>query len=358
MAGVNRVLDVVVGGDTHWTLSGRIRMTTGAAVPALRVEAWDDVYQAPAKTIYEEPYNGRDGVIEWRGVTGRVRMSVYVQDRLLLFREFPAASAPFEILLHPNELPSAGVRGRLVDARGGAARGGVWCDYGLWGASATLDPDGSFTFTSLPPGPQRIYHSLTGEWDKRQIVASCDLGASAVRDLGTLVVPDHGGFTASVTFEGRPVAGGSVRLVRAEGDTWGGVPIEDGRASASLPQGRYRLMVDQLGTQAAQEIDVVAGAMVHVGLELRRTLAAKVVLAMADSEVNHLWWATLVARREDGGFAAQFTAELVDGSQSFAVELPAGRYDLSVTAADGRRGTGVLDLRKNGASVTLPLGPR
>jgi hypothetical protein len=354
--GGETTVDVVVPLRKEWTLSGRVRMTTGEAVSGLRVEAWHDA-DAGNRDIYRESSTRVDGAFERPGVVGPVRMTVYVRDYPILFREVPAGSPPFEILLRPDQLPSATIRGRLLDATGAPTRGEVQCGYELGVASVTLDAEGAFAVTTVPPGRQRLFVTPEG-WDLSHHVATIDVSADAERDLGTIPLPRPSTIEARVTGDGRSVVGGTVQVAPAPSGDWTEFRIFEGSVSLVVPPGRWRLVADLLGARAAAELEVVAGTTNHVALDLRPTLAARVVLAMTEPRPDFLWRANLVATREDGTFAGAFRPWRIDGGWSFEIALPADRYHLSVTTTDDRKASGLLDLREGGAAVTLRLPPR
>jgi hypothetical protein len=191
-----------------------------------------------------------------------------------------------EVRLATSELPTAAVRGRLVEAGGAAVPyASVELVQAGWNSGWTIltDVDGAFAFDALAPGEVRIRartRALPGGFE----LLAAPLGARETRDVGDVVVPAGAALVVRVRAgDGGTV--GSLLVELASADPDGAALVQrwerDGATyTASAPVGDAVLRVQGGGFAAWCEPVCVppGGATVDVVLETAEATRLRLLL--------------------------------------------------------------------------------
>jgi RNA polymerase sigma-70 factor (ECF subfamily) len=146
-------------------------------------------------------------------------------------RKVAPDTADLTIRLGARDLPTAHLRGRIVDANGVAPEGSVSLlrDRVFSGAQVQIDPaTGAFAFGPMPAGRYRIsaWTKATGPLP----LGSVELQPEEERELADFVVQAGGELDFMVTdLEGKPVDTTQIGLHTALGDEIGGGVLERGK---------------------------------------------------------------------------------------------------------------------------------
>jgi hypothetical protein len=249
------------------------------------------------------------------------------------------------------ELPATGeLRGTVRDEQGRAlARVRVQLSAGGLQPGASAGDDGSFVFPALAPGSYRVT-----AWRGSELLRARDEGGDTVEvGVGTTTTLDLVFAAANGVIRGvvRDEDGGaladafvSARL-EAEGAPAGAAVRERWMSSGDRPRlseadgqftltglmpGRYTLLAQRRGGGEASSEHVAVGETVTLTIAAVGRISGRVVLpgGGAPEEFNvSVWDHATGFRRSDSNFRS-------DGAWGFA-ELPAGNYELEVSAAEG-----------------------
>jgi hypothetical protein len=161
-------------------------------------------------------------------------------------RRVAPETADLRILLGARDLPTARLRGRIVDMDGKPLEGSVSLlrDRVLTSDSVQLDPrTGAFAFGPISAGRYRVlaYTKATGQLP----LGAVELQPDEERVLADVVVQPGGEVDYTVTdVEGEPVDSRLVRLYTASGESISGGVLERGKGRlAGLQPGRYLVEV-------------------------------------------------------------------------------------------------------------------
>ncbi|MEZ5962503.1 MAG: sigma-70 family RNA polymerase sigma factor [Planctomycetota bacterium] len=265
------------------------------------------------------------------------------------------------IRLGERDLPSAYLRGRIVDAAGCPARGNVFLS-GTWSGvpSRALDANGVFTFG---PIPARRYDVGAFVDDVGQLALGfVALEVGEQRVIEDVVLQPTGDVEITVVDAAQsPVTAPHVRVYTAEGRTLNGCEIAQGHGRlARLQPGRYLIDVWANVTPPQilrGEVTVRSGQTAH--LEVRGCAAAPVTFAFVDPTAVADLSVRVSVRDPEGrlaGFAGTFPENLdpLRCGDSF----PPGVYDVACEASDGRRASARLTVRSpddnQALTITLP----
>ncbi len=349
------------GSTTRWdlvltpglTIAGRVLGPDGAPRAGVTVLRSDGTGDREVQTDAE----GRFTIPECSNVaTLRVIDDMQV---LLRAEDVQPGAADVVLRLTTANVPSAFVTGRVVDEQGRPVAVALlpWhpdSHMALhWRSHATT---GVFAIGPLRPGHYRL--DAEGERHGRLPVAEFELAPEQTVELGDLVLRAPGAAEFRVTVQGRPLPGGLLFLRRPDGSWAETLIVEQGMARhAALPPGCLYATAESDGLVQNAEVVIAAGTTARAHLELLPAHRATVTLRDPLGRTRDQLDPQLRAAREDGSFAGLFGAmHLPDGIQ-FAAEMPAGRYTLRVTTADGRTAAGAVDLRAGHAEVTIALPP-
>lgn len=303
----------------------------------------------------------------WLADAGTVPVALEVASEQSLLQLAGVAPGTVDLVLRLGEdrLPSAFLCGRLVDEHGRpvAAQLGPAHPDSLRVHFHKSDPaTGTFRIGPLRPGPYR----LDGESPTlgERLLASPSLAPGQTLDLGDVLFSTPGTALVRVSANGRPVATGDVRF-RMLGMRWfAGAAIENGEVRhARLPPGTYCCSADGMGMVGSALVQVVAGGIAEVSLELRPALRVTVVLRDPRRGSLEDLAPVLEVREIDGPFVACHDEPSAvrgeGGGFAFVDLLPVGRYRITATVRDGRTAVGELDVRANtevgvGCTIDLP----
>lgn len=285
-----------------------------------------------------------------------VALEVADEQSLLQLANVAPGTVDLVLRIGEDRLPSAFLRGRLVDERGRpvAAQLGPAHEDSLRVRFYASDPQtGAFDIGPLRPGAYR----LDGESPTlgTRLLARPRLAPGATIDLGDVVFSTPGTVVITVTAGGRSVAAGDVVFRRVEERWYGRTAIELGQARhAALPPGRYYVSASAVGLAGSGEIEVGAGSVVPMAIELQPTVRAIVTVHDPRGVAIDTLDPTITAWTADGRFAATFRGPSNDVVPRFVADLPAGRYGVTVVATDGRTTKVSLDL-SSAADLTIEL---
>lgn len=335
-------VQIVAATDATWNpvlgtnrpIAGRVLGPRGEALVGYQVSAWRDDTEKATTTTDDQ---GRFTLAE----VGASAVALEVSQRFQSLhwqRDVPPGSADVVVQLPAAALPTAQLRGRLVDADGRPVAATIvpWREGANRALHYQSDPaTGVFTVGPVPPG--RYSLSFESPNHGRQPASKLELQPDESRDLGDIVLATPGGAEFLVTIDGRRAPGGLVFCRHTDG-TWSDtLTIENGVAKApALRPGQHRVSVDFQGLYAACELLVEAGVTAHASLELQRTGRVEVVLDLPSRSKAAQLDATLVVCRGDGSWAGEFGIARMDGPPTFLVDLAPGHYRATITTADGR----------------------
>lgn len=332
LAAADTTWDPVLG--TNRPIAGRVLGPRGEALVGYQVSAWLDDTEKASTTTDDQ---GRFTLAEVGASAVALEVSQRFQS-LHWHRAVPPGSTDVVVQVTGAELPTAQLRGRIVD-RGGRPIAAVIVPW-REGANRALhyqsDPEtGLFTVGPVPPG--RYSLSFESPDHGRHPATKLELQPDESRDLGDIVMEMPGKAELLVTIDGRRAPGGLVFFRHADGSWSDTLTIENGVARApALRPGKHRMHVDFQGLYAAGELLVEAGITARASLELQRTGRVEVVLDLPSRSKAAQLDATLVVCRGDGSWAGEFGIARMDGPPTFLVDLAPGHYRATITTADGR----------------------
>jgi RNA polymerase sigma-70 factor (ECF subfamily) len=262
----------------------------------------------------------------------------------------PTGREDLLIRLTPDTMPSALLRGTLVDAAGAPARDVevliLRGDRGYYGGD--LDAQGGFTFGPMPPG--RCVVRLTSDRFGMRVLDDLEVTTHRDLDLGRIVLEPPG--SLRITADGaseRDV----LQVLTSRGTHVMVLGAVDGvYNSQPLAPGEYVL---QRFREPCVPLAVRSGAPTEV--ELHPPSATRCIVHVVASEALPEDTAIEVRAFDQHGRLAGTSFEAGAGqTKDVALALPDGRFRVEVTTRDGWRGGGELVVGAGGTpSVTLEL---
>jgi protocatechuate 3,4-dioxygenase beta subunit len=312
---------------------------------------------------------GADGTFELQQV-GDKPCNVQVAQGETVLREVRAVAPDTrDLVLRVSErdLPTARVRGRILDTSGRPARGSVNARRGgvTSGEDLTLDATtGAFAFGPMPAASYRLI-AFTEE-SGQVLLGTFELLPNEDRVLDDFVLLPTGDLEFTVLdAAGQPVDTTNVHLRTEAGATLGAGILERGKGKATkLQPGRYLVEVHFDKRRAPEvmtaDVEVRSGTTTSVEIRGRAGVQVRIAfrdLAPADPECSVL----VVCRSESGQLAGIFSTypqnpePLVQRSR-----LPPGRYQLDCRVSDGRRVAAVIDIAagEKQSQITIDLPAR
>jgi RNA polymerase sigma-70 factor (ECF subfamily) len=256
------------------------------------------------------------------------------------------------IRLAASDMPTARLRGRVVDAEGRAAIGYIWLrrDGGTVTANLPLDAaTGSFTFGPAPAALFAI--SVITKETGVVHMGTVQLVADQERTLDDLVLQRPGGVELIVTeAAGQNVASANVWLHAQSGEALCSSVIERGLGKfASLQPGRYFVDINfdtphDVESMTA-EFEVKSGAVTRV--EVRGVRAVPTRLHFRDQgPANKDLSVTGCCRSADGHIIGFFQTFPVNSEPLTTWhDLPPGHHRLDCRASDGRQFVADIEVR-------------
>jgi hypothetical protein len=244
------------------------------------------------------------------------------------------------IRLTAADLPSAYLRGSVVDERGAPIRASIAATRvrESQGSSAETTPDGRFELGPLSPGRYmvRVSTPAHGCLALEQIV----LEPQREHDCGELVMKMPGSAAIDVRDEQGNPAKAFVVLFDAASNWVASMNTEQGRATfPALQPGSYFVTCGGAPRAARGELEVLPAARVYADVQMQRVGHADIVVRDPD-KVAELDLSVLAFA--GGRFAGLFSNTR---GAKVRVWLPPGSYALEVRAGDGRRARGEVTIR-------------
>jgi protocatechuate 3,4-dioxygenase beta subunit len=285
-----------------------------------------------------------------------VRVGDWLQPPLKIARWIQPGTQDLVIRLAAADLPTARLRGRIVDANGAPLVATFTANRDRETAAhvAEAAADGRFELGPLPAGRYRgrVVTKAHGSLP----VADVLLEPDGQRDLGDLVLQLPGSAVVDVRDEQGQPARSLVRLYTPDGDWVASMQTEQGRAVfAALQPGRYFVCCGGVPRAAHGEFEVLSAARAQADLQLAPVGCADVTVR-DPSAVPDLDLA--VAAFADGRFAGLF-GNMRSGPR-VRLWVPPGRYAVEVRAHDGRRARAEVTIRAvdDHPTVAVDLPPK
>ncbi len=277
-------------------------------------------------------------------------------------RGIHAGGDPLTIVVSDAQLPSAGVRGTIVDWEGEpvaatVALFGPGDTRGYRAARSALDT-GDFEVGALPPG----VYSLTLQIDDRPALGhpEIELAQDELLDLGEWRLPAPGRVEIAVVGHAGSGPYDDIWLLRQKGDVWG-PPIQFAREDVDhmiLWPGHYLLQAHGVDVCVEQvELDVVADELARVRLEPRPGAECTFIVRTTDSasEPPAFVIVSLVdeARKRSAAKWAELQA-VTDGT-AFTRRLPPGDFTALVRALGTELARIPFSVREDDCRIELAL---
>jgi len=310
---------------------------------------------------------GADGAFEIQQV-GDKPCNVQVAQGETVLREVRAVAPDTRDLVvrvSERDLPTARVRGRILDVSGQAARGSVFLrrESVTSGESSTLDATtGAFAFGPMPAARYGI-SAFTEESGHVQLGAFT-LEPNQDRVLDDFILQATGDLEFTVVdVAGQPVDTTNVHLRTEAGDTLQAGILEHGKGKATkLQPGHYLVEVHFDKRRAAEvmtaDVEVRSGTTTPVEIRGRPGVQVRIAfrdLAPADPERS-----VLVYFRSEGGQLTNILKTYPQNEEPLVLRprLPPGRYQLDCKVSDGRRVAAEIAIRaldeKPNITIDLP----
>lgn len=350
-AGENATWDPVLG--TNLAVRGRVVDERGKPLAGFEVAAWhEDDLRSRAESGPEGSF-----ALEEVGADELVLEVSAHFDSLFKLPGVKPGTDGLAVVVDDRHLPSGTITGRLLDERGRPVTATLvpWHPDSNRARHHKTDPaTGVFRIGPVRPG----LYTLTCESEGfgRVELGKHELAPNQVLDLGDRVMKTPGTVEVEVVLAGSPAAGGVVVFFDANGTWLDSTPIEHGKAvHRALPAGRVSVYADYQNAVQFGEVDVTAGAVTPLRLELQRPFRATIHLVDPRGMAREQLEPVVTAFREDGSRASRFGPVGLPGDPTFFVELPPAVYVLKVSTKDGRSLEERVDLRGGHLERTLRL---
>ncbi|HZN39845.1 MAG TPA: sigma-70 family RNA polymerase sigma factor [Planctomycetota bacterium] len=363
-------LQLTAGATTEWnpvldhgrTIRGTV-LGPERPLAAMKVGVVHPSYQSVQRWFE----TGADGVFELQQV-GDKPCCVQVAQGETVLREVRAVAPDTRDLIvrvGASDLPTARVRGRILDVSGQPARGSVFLrrESVTSGENSSLDATtGAFTFGPMPAACYRI--SAFTEESGQVLLGTFTLEPNEDRVLDDFILQATGALEFTVVdAAGQPVDTTNVHLRTEAGDTLQAGILERGKGKATkLQPGRYLVEVHFGKRHAVEvmtaEVEVRSGMTTPVEIRGRPGVQVRIAfrdLAAADPERS----VSVSCRGEDGQLASIFRTYPQNAEPLVQrTTLPPGRYQLDCKVSDGRRVAAEIAIRaldeKPNITIDLP----
>jgi hypothetical protein len=256
------------------------------------------------------------------------------------------------ITLSADDLPTARLRGRILDPAGQPTQGMISLRRSGEDYSVSLQMDAATGTFAFGPGPAGSYaaEAFLTDWG-RILMGTVELERGQETVLADLVLQPTGSAVLTVTdMEGDRVASGTAQMHTDAGDFAGSCQIANGTGTfAALQPGRYFVHVSAEGRAAPQvltaDIEVQSGNTTAVAIQGRLRVSMLVRYRDPEPAPNNF---TVHYRciTTDGQIARLFGAYLGSSDPTVAqTALAVGSYRLEATTSDGRQATADFVIR-------------
>lgn len=349
--GEDLVWDPVLG--TSFVVRGRVVDERGKGLRDCEIAVWREQDLRARCTSAEDGSFALDEV----GADELVLEVSMNFDSLLHVPAVQPGTEDLVVVVDDQHLPTGTIAGRLLDEKGKPVDATLvpWHPESDRARHHKTDPaTGVFRIGPVRPGRYKLTCESTSFG--RVELGEHELGPNQVLDLGDRVMKAPGGVDVEVVLAGRPAAGGVVVFFRDNGQWIDSTPIEHGMAkNRVLPAERVSVYADYQGSVQFAEVDVTAGAVTPLRLELQRPFRATIRLVDPRGTSREELAPVITAFREDGSRASRFGPVGLPGDPTFFVELPPAVYLLKVSTKDGRSLEERVDLRAGHLERTLRL---
>ncbi len=272
--------------------------------------------------------------------------------------EFDVALCPLRLVLPPEHMPRARIRGRIVPP---PAVPPTSCE--VWVIPA--DTNGSVRVRCDEQGNYEAGPAMRGSYRLRVecpsfgdlAIGSVEVTGDGDADAGRFEVPTPGTLVVrAVDPAGRRIVDAWMRVRPIDDDRRrGGLEHRDGVARGNMLPGRWRVQSWDLTTMAAIEVEVRAGETTDVPLVLADAVPFVLRVPVARSGSLRLQW-----RDASGAVVRDDEEHPGDIVQNEPRKAPPGRYTLDVVDARGVKATTAFELVAGGPPlvVDLPLPGR
>ncbi|MGK0156218.1 MAG: RNA polymerase sigma-70 factor (ECF subfamily) [Neolewinella sp.] len=336
--------------DNGRTIRGQVLDPERRPMAGLRVGAVHPSYQRPQRWSVTDAHgrfellNVGDDPRDVRVADGEVVLSQ--------MQQVAPDSSDVIIALSADDLPTARLRGRILDPTGQPAQGSVslkrtGADYlvGLQTDATT----GTFTFGPGPAGSYAVEAYLTN-WGKIAM-GTVELEPGQETVLDDLLLQPTGSAALAVTgIDGARLASGTAHLRTYAGDHAGSCPIANGDGNfATLQPGRYFVEVLRRGRAAPQIL--TADFEVHSGdataIAIRGRPWVRVNVRHRDPEPGSPKITVQYRCSTSDGKLARLFGTFLGSRDPLRVQttLAVGNYRLEATTSDGRHAGTDLEIR-------------
>ena len=289
---------------------------------------------------------------------GTQTLQVELDQVCLARREITVPPAtPLVVTLSADEMPTAHLRGRVVDEAGAGIAASLilrlpsW----RWAPATDADVDGTFHRGPLPAGDYLVGVAARGFGSTHLGVVSVRVGED--RTLPDIVLRRAGTVELQITGD-EPTRGTTVQIARRDGviTTW--VMPDGRRATAELPPGEYLAVLHDGASRAAATFVVRSGETTTATLTFVAAIAVTVTCPREGATPNEL----LQLAVHDASGALLDCALLHPGIEpaEWRTLLPPGPCTATVRALDDRTATTSFTVRieRDAQSFVLALPPR
>lgn len=328
---------------TSLSLRGRVVDERGNGLAGFEVAAWHE------QDLRSRAESAGDGAfaLEEVGPDALVLEISKHMDSLLKVPDVAPGRADLVVVVDDQHLPTGTITGRLLDERGQPVTATLvpWHPDSNRARHHQTDP-ATGVYRIGPVRPGRYTLTVESEGFGRVELGKHDLAPNQVLDLGDRVLKAPGTLAIDVLVGGRPAGGGVVVFWNQKGQWLDSTPVEHGKATnRTLPAERVAVYAEFQDAIQYAEVEIVAGAVTPLRLELQKPHRATVRVADPRGTPQQIGKPVLTAKREDGTGAGRFHAVDLPGDATFFVELPPALYAVTVTAQDGRSVEDRIDLR-------------
>ncbi len=356
---VTSVVTTTAGRTTTWDpvlpaagrLRGRVVGPDGVPLAGLRVGVArpDAMRTDPAGTT------DRDGGFVIAGIAaGSVALRVDNDVATLAARDVAVSDAPITITLAANELPTAHLRGRVLDANGNPLAAVLLFRLPSWRSCRPTEcgRDGTFVRGPLPAG--RYLAGVAAEGFGTRVLDTVLVGVGEDKVLPDIVLARAGRIELELRGTQAP-RGHYLKIADDDGVEVAWIQHDAGRASTELPPGNYAAIANVGAMRATKPFTVRSERTTNAVLEL--AAATAVTLACAVSESARDDTLQIVVRDAAGALVDSTLLHIAIEPASWQTSLAPGRYTATTRWNDGGGASTAFTVVESGSAQTFTLTP-